>query len=109
MAIGKMREVVDFQVNQPFAVGAGWEDNYVNLLTTRGELRNDSGNRSLSFGEIVDTDSLTLIVRFQNNLANNLRTDTKIIIDSITYTFSSYKLIDQRKHLYEFKIKCQQQ
>lgn len=108
MAIGKMRESVVFLVNSPIpAPGGGSADNYTTLLTTRGQLISKSGNRALSFGTIADSSFMSLIVRFQTALANALRSDTKIVISGITYTFSSYTLIDQKKHLYKFEIQSQ--
>lgn len=107
MAIGQMRETVVFLGNTPTAKGAGFVDQYATLLTTRGQLIANSGSRGLSFGAIADGQSYTLICRFQTALAAGLRSDTKIVISGVTYTFSSYKLVDQKKHLYEFQIQCQ--
>lgn len=99
-----MREVVVFLENTPVVKGAGFADNYATLLTTRGQLIPNSGGRSLSTGILGDTFGFTLRVRFQTALAAGLRSDTKIVIAGSTYTFSTYKLVDQRKHLYEFQI-----
>jgi len=107
--IGKMRAVVTFLQNTPTAKGAGFVDNYSTLVNTRGQLINLSDSRGLSFGAISDNSSFKLICRFQTALANALRSDTKIVIDTITYTMNGRpKLIDQKKHLYEFNIQCQQ-
>ena len=107
-SIGNMREVVVFLQNTPTpSGGGGYTDNYTTLCTTRGQFIDNSGSRALSFGAILNSQSATLIVRFQSALAAALRSDTKIVINSITYTFSTYKLIDQKKHLYEFQIQCQ--
>lgn len=107
MAVGQMTEVVVFLANTPTAKGAGYVDQYGTLLTTRGRLVANSGSRNLAFGSIADNQSFTLTCRFQTALAAGLRSDTKIVISGVTYTFSSYKLIDQKKHLYEFQIQCQ--
>lgn len=107
--IGKMRESVTFRVNTPTANGAGFSDVYSDLLTTRGQLEKSSANRSLTFGEIADNDSYDLYVRWQITLDSNLRSDTKIVINSVVYTMNGRpELIDQRKHIYKFKIQCQQ-
>jgi len=109
MAVGKMRAVVTFLQNVPTAKGAGFADNYTTLLNTRGELVDLSDFRTLGFGEIDDGSTKKLICRFQTAIANSLRSDTKIVIDTITYTMQGRpKLIDQKKHLYEFRIQCQQ-
>jgi hypothetical protein len=104
MGIGKMTEVVIFLKNVPTTSGPGATDNYSTLLTTRGQLIDKGGSRQLSYGGIADATSMTLICRFQTSLESNLRTDTKIIIGNNTYTFSHWKLIDQKKHLYQFEI-----
>ena len=107
-SVGNMREVVVFLVNTPqAAAGGGFTDSYTTLCTTRGQLLDSGGSRSLSFGAGVDSVSKTLIVRFQTALFNALRSDTKIVISGLTYTFSDQKLIDQKKHLYEFRITAQ--
>lgn len=110
MAIGKMRESVVFLQNTPAATGTGgYADNYSTLLTCRGQLVDRSGSRVLSYGEVADNSRMSLIVRFQSALAAALRSDTKIVINGDTYTFTTWKLIDQRKHLYQFDIQCQTQ
>lgn len=96
-----------FLQNTPTVAGAGYADNYTTLLTTRGQLIDKSGNRGLSYGEVANSNFMTLRCRFQTALAASLRSDTKIVIDSISYTFSTYALVDQRKHIYEFEIQSQ--
>lgn len=105
---GAMREVVVFLQNTPTATtGRGQADNYTTLLTTRGQLLDAGDNRSLGFAVIADNSFMTLRCRFQNALASNLRSDTKIVINSITYTMNGMpKLVDQRKHIYEFSIQA---
>jgi hypothetical protein len=109
-SIGKMREVVVFLHNTPTVVsGRGQVDNYSTLLTTRGQLLDKSDYRNLSFGSLVDANAMKLICRFQSAIASTLRSDTKIVISGLTYTMNGLpRLIDQKKHLYEFDIVCQQ-
>lgn len=104
-----MREVVVFLVNNPVAVaGRGQQDVYTTLLTTRGQLLDNGDNRALSFGTIADNSFMKLRCRFQVALANSLRSDTKIIISGVTYTMDGRPtLVDQKKHLFEFKIQSQ--
>jgi len=106
-SIGNMRETVVFLQNTPTVAGAGYADNYTTLITTRGQLIYKSGSRSLTYGDLSDNNFLTLRCRFQTALASALRSDTKIVINSITYTFSAYHLVDQKKHIYEFQIQSQ--
>lgn len=109
MTIGKMRESVEFKTNSPSAAGAGFSDNYTTLLTTRGQLIRNSENRSLSFGAISDNEGYTLYVRFQPAIDAVLRSDVKIVINNVTYTMNGRpELIEQKKHLYKFKLQCQQ-
>ncbi len=105
--IGKMRQVVVFLQNNPSPIGAGSKDNYTTLLTTRGQLVSKSGNRSLQFGAIADSSFMTLRCRFNATLAASLRSDTKIVIDGSTYTFTNWTLVDQKKHWYEFQLQAQ--
>lgn len=109
MAIGKMREVVVFLTNTPTTTtGRGSVDNYTPLLTTRGQLKDAGDNRGLAFGAIADNTYMELICRFQTALAAALRSDTKIVISGVTYTMNGQpNLIDQKKHLYKFKIQAQ--
>lgn len=104
ITIGKMREVVEFRQNTPPAAGAGFVDSYTTLLTTRGQLIQNSNSRSLSFGAIGDTAGYKLIVRFQSAISAAIKPDTKILISGLLYTHSGFRLIDQKKHLYEFDI-----
>jgi len=101
-----MREVVLFLTNAPTVTpGRGQTDNYSTLLTTRGQLISTSDRRALSFGSLNDETSMILRCRFQVAIANNLRSDTKIVINGITYTMNGRpELVDQRKHIYEFKL-----
>lgn len=106
--IGKMRESVEFKTNSPTAAGAGFADSYTTLLTTRGQLVRASENRSLSFGAIADNESYVLYVRFQSAIDAVLRSDVKIVISGVTYTMNGRpKLIEQRKHIYKFKLNAQ--
>ena len=105
--IGKMRETVVFLQNTPTAKGAGFEDNYTTLLTTRGSLEDNGGDRSLSFGDVKDNSRMILTVRYQAALAAGLRSDTKVVINGDTYTITEINLIRQLKHFYRIKIQCQ--
>ena len=109
MPVNHPEPVPLFLVNTPAATGGGgYSDSYATLLTTRGQLINSGDNRSLSFGAIADSNFMRLICRFQTALASGLRSDTKIVIDGITYTMNGRpKLINQRKHVYEFSIQAQ--
>lgn len=109
-SVGKMREVVVFLVNNPTVNPSGGQvDSYTTLLTTRGMLVDNSGARILTFNAIEDVKAVYMICRFQTAITNTLRTDTKVVMNSVTYTMQGRpKLINQLKHLYQFELKCQQ-
>lgn len=112
LTIGQMRQVVYFLVNTPTqsatatreAVGTGKNDVYAVLLTTRGRLRKNNGNRQMLFGMVESSETYDLICRFQSALAGSLRVDMKIIIDQKTYTPAAWEKIDEINHLYKFTL-----
>lgn len=112
-AIGQFRQTVVFMANtattsattiREAVTTGGKNDNYSILLTTRGRLRKSNGSRGLSFGLVADDETYELVCRFQTALEASLRTDTKIIIDSKTYTPQSWEKVDQLNHIYIFRI-----
>lgn len=102
--VGKMRKVVKFYKNTPAQQGAGWKDNYALLLTTRGYLKKDFGDRNGAFGEISSDSSFTLFVRKQDALQNNLSVSIKLIIDNYWYTINSWEEVEHLVLFYRFKI-----
>jgi hypothetical protein len=104
LRIGQMRSVVRFLTNNPVPLGQGRTDKYGILINTRGRLRIDSGNRSLSFGMIVGEDSYTLTCRFQENLESLIKVNGKVMIDEKFYTIASWEKVDQINHIYIFKL-----
>lgn len=104
MVIGKFDKVVALQKNTPTGQGAGLVDSYSTYVTTRGYLKKKSGNRGVSFGEILGNDSYTLFVRYQTAIATYLRTDNKVIIDSKTFTVDSFELVDEEKKYYKINL-----
>ncbi len=102
--IGKMDKVCVLKQNTPGTLGAGAVDSYATLLTTRGWLRKSSGNRSLSFGDLVGNDSWKLTVRKENALVNNLRHDLKWVIDGRTFTIQTWTNVGERSFYYEFEL-----
>lgn len=111
--IAQMRSRVQFLVNAPTTAATaereavttgGLNDVYLTLLTTRGRLRKKSGNRGLDLGLVEIKETYELICRFQSTLESNLRVDTKILIDSKTYTIASWEKVDEIKHFYKFEL-----
>lgn len=103
--IGQMRSVVQMLKNNPTpATTGGQRDVYGVLLTTRGRLRKSSGGRTLSFAEIVNAESYRLITRYQQGIENDLRVDSKFIIDGLVYTLNSWDKYREINFYYLFDL-----
>ena len=93
-----------FQQNTPVQKGAGYEDSYADLITTRGGLRSLSSSRGFSFGEMLQTNSFELIVRFQTALESALRGDMKVVIDGRTFTIATWEKVGEKRFYYRMVI-----
>lgn len=102
--IGKLRQVVRFEVNNPTKLGAGMKDDYDELLTTRGMLRKFNGNRSNVMGEATLQSQWQLICRFQLDLSYYVGKSMKVLIDNMIFTIDKYELIDQKQRYYSFTL-----
>lgn len=100
MDIGRLRDVVLFRVNLGATAGAGGQDNYTDLLTTRGRLTRSSGSRSAQFGDIEIGESWTLVVRKQAKLTANLSTSLKVVVEGQTYTMQGWEETGNRPYYY---------
>lgn len=100
--IGKMRQVVKFERNDPTQLGAGKKDHFVELVTTRGELRKLSGHRALSFGEANIDNTWELKIRFQDALNNYLSKSLQVVIDNMFFSINTYEWIDQKQRYIRF-------
>ena len=104
MSAGSLHKVVVFKSNTATTLGAGKADSYSTLLTTRGELKKLSGNRSLSFGEMFQTNAFELTVRYDSVLSAALRMDMKIEIEGKTYTINSWEKVGEKKFYFKMII-----
>lgn len=103
-----MRSTVVFKSNTPTVTPTrGGKDAYSTLLTTRGRLRKESGDRALSFAMISGQDSYILTCRFQSALESGLKVNGKVTVDGQEFTIASWKKIDQVNHWYEFRLNTQ--
>lgn len=103
--IGEMRSKVEMLKNVPTdATTGGAIDHYGIIVTTRGRLRKRSGQRDLSFGDIVDAESYELTMRYQVDIENNLRIDTKFLINGLVYSINSWELFQEVKFYYKVNI-----
>lgn len=104
MVVGQLKEIVRFDFNYPADLGAGFQDNYFELLTTRGYLKKLKGQRSNESGEIVNKGSYELWVRYQAYLENHLNAGLKIIIHGREYTIETYEKVEEKNFYYKFII-----
>jgi hypothetical protein len=102
MNVGNLHKVIVFKQNNPTVKGAGKADAYTTLLTTRGSLKKLNGNRGLSFGELLESNSYEMITRHQQALEDNLRMDMKIDIEGRTFTIQSYDKVQGKRFYYRF-------
>lgn len=105
MQIGKLDKVVNFYTNTPFATNSGGAvDSYSLFCTTRGKLKKQSGNKSLSFGDIALESSYNLTVRYEALLATYLRVDNIITIDTRAFKLSSIEQDEERRMWYKLSL-----
>ena len=104
MAVGKLKEVVRFEVNYAEVLGAGYDDVYYELLTTRGYLKKLHGKRSNETGEIVNTGSYELYVRYQAYIEANLNVGVKIVINGKDYKIETWERTEEKNFYYKFII-----
>lgn len=102
--VGKMDKVVLFRKNNSAALGAGAQDSYADLLTTRGALKKVRGNTGISFGDILTNDAYTLIVRKQSLLESNLSNSLRIFIEGRSFKVDSWENIEEDHFYYRFNI-----
>lgn len=104
--IGKMRSVVKFEYNEPVQDEqlGGQIDNYLELLTTRGELIRKNGNRILENGQVIIVSYSILRCRIQSALAARINMALRLIIDNRIYTIDGYSREDQKNFIYVFNV-----
>lgn len=103
ISIGDMRQTGTLQQNHPVAnASGGTQDVYVDVLTCRGRLRKQRGNKSLEQGELVMNKGYEWIVRYQAGIVVN--TDTVWNIGGQVYRINDWEKIDEIPHFYRFNI-----
>lgn len=102
MAVGQLNKVIVFKQNTPIQKGAGKEDAYTTLLTTRGSMKQLSSSKGLYYGEISEGARWELMVRFETALASALNMSLKVEYDSRTFTIDSWEKIGEKRFYYKF-------
>ncbi len=105
MGVGELNKIVVFKSNTPTTQGAGAKDGYSTLLTTRGRLRKLSGARNLTFGELVESSSYELKVRYEQTLADNIKRNMKVEIDGKIYTIDSVEQVEEKRKYFLIALK----
>lgn len=100
---GDMRQSGTFQRNTPIPnTSGGTDDNYTDLLTCRGKLRQRSGSKSLEQGDFVQNKNYEWICRYQTALV--IDTDTILVIRGVKYKILNFEKMDELNHFYKFTI-----
>lgn len=92
--IGQLRSIVQFKINIPEALGAGFKDSFFDYGQTRGYLKSKGGRRNTISGEIESNNEYYLWVRYQPYYA---RVDLKIIVDSREFTINTVEMDEEGK------------
>lgn len=108
--IGKLYRTVTVSTNASSAAdaGGGHSDTYTDLLTIRAEIRPSGGGRSLSFGEIMGSDSYVITTRYQAALWAAINMSMKFTSEGLVYTLQSFdRKDDKRKAFIIFNVTLQ--
>jgi len=101
--IGEFRHVGIFQKNQPADNDSGGQDdNWVNIVTTRGRLEKTKGGKGIEEGSLQFNKSYVWICRYQSDLV--IDQDTRLMIDGHPYQIMDFELENQIRHIYIFNL-----
>jgi len=96
--IGEMRQVFIFQKNVPVDNDSGGQDdNWVDLVTTRGILQKSKGGKSIEEGSLQFNKSYEAVCRYQSDLVFDQ--DTRVLIDGHLFQIMDWELDQQIKHV----------
>lgn len=102
IAVGQMRSMVIFYQNFPIPDdNGGTEDNFVDVLRTRGRLRQNRGFKSIENGQMNFGEVDEVIIRYRGDLV--IDSDTICDVDGVRYRIADVTVVDQIKH--EVKIR----
>lgn len=104
MDLGQLNKVIVFKQNVPIQKGAGKEDVYTTLLTTRGSMVQKSSNRYLGYGEIKNGTSWECVTRWQEALDGLDFMKMKVEYDSKTFQITSVEKVDEKRFYLKFGL-----
>lgn len=100
--IGQLRSVVEYKINIPAALGAGYTDSFFDFGQTRGFLKPRSGVRNMYTGEIESNNEYDLYVRYQPYYA---RVDLRIVVDGRNFTINTVENVEEgKKHFLKYSL-----
>jgi hypothetical protein len=103
--IGKLRQSGQLQINTPTQQGAGYKDNFATLLTCRGDLTKQRGDRGLNSSEVEINAKWIWVCRYQAAIANvTNKKSIRWIIDGRTFKVDDYESVDQKKRYIRFTL-----
>lgn len=113
MGVGEMRQIGTLWLNYPERIGAGRRDSFYYLgdpntgspLVVRGKLTELSSGRRMTAGDITLGSTHEWQCRFGTIIKNAISKDAKWVINERTFVIDSYKLMDEKKRYYIFKLK----
>lgn len=101
--IGQMRQVGTFQKNQAVDnTSGGQDDNWVDMLTTRGILQKTKGGKGIEEGSLQFNKSYQWACRYQSDLV--IDQSTRLVIDGQPYQIMDFELEEQKRHIYLFNL-----
>ena len=104
MDIGKLNKEIVFKQNVPLTKGAGKEDAYTTLLTTRGSMVQKSSSRGSNYGEIYDAKNWECVTRWQEALDGLDFMKMKLEYDSKTFQITSVEKIGEKRFYLKFGL-----
>lgn len=104
--IGELRQSGTLQINNKIALGAGYEDEFIEvagMAGTRGRLRKSHGSRILDNGETILSSNWEWICRFQVNIENVINKKAmRWLIENRFFVIASYEQLEGKRFYYRF-------
>jgi hypothetical protein len=104
--IGDMRTIAQVRTNAQKTVygygqvGAGFKDQYTDLMQVRGKFTQFTGRRTTASGDVLYVQMFKFITRFATQLNNEVPNQLSFLIGSKVYTVDSFTLDEQNKEMF---------